>query len=434
MRFPGALQTFDAGDTAGALAAFEEIAAIAQRFGDVDLLVLSWLGRGHALIRLGNLAEGLALLDEVMVAVTTGEVTPMLTGLCYCAVIGISHEIYDLRRAQEWTDALSRMCAAQPDLVPYRGECLVHRAEIMQLHGAWTEAIGEVQLACARLTDPPDQPEAGPAFYQRAELHRLRGEFQQAEDAYRQANQYGSSPQPGLALLRLAQGQVDAAASAIRRVVHEERDRLLRSRSLAAYVEIMLAAGDTASARAGADDLAAISQELDAPLLRAIASQANGAVRLAEDDVQGAMDDLRHAWSIWQALKIPYEAARTRVLIGQCCRAMDDEDSAQMEFDAARRLFWQLDAKPDLRRVEAIARRRPTGPASGLTAREVDVLRLVAAGKTNRAIAAELFLSEKTVARHISNIFTKLSLSSRAAATAYAFEHGLVSPPTQKDP
>jgi DNA-binding CsgD family transcriptional regulator len=425
MLVPGAIQNFDA-DAANSLEVFSEICAIAQRFDDTDLTAIGRIGCGHALIRLGELDQGRALLDEVMVALTTGELSPLIVGLAYCAVIEICHEMYDFRRAQQWTDALTQWCESQPDLVPYRGECLVHRAEIMQLLGAWPDALLQAELACERLSSPPGQPSVGNAFYQRAQILRLRGEFQEAEEAYRQASQWGRTTQPGLALLRLAQGHTEAAEAAIRREVEELRDRSRRCGLLPAYIEVMLGVGDAESARAGADELAEIAVEVDAPPLSAASGQATGAVLLAEGDMLKALEALRNSWTLWQSAEIPYEAARVRVLIGQCCRELGDEDTAQMEFDAARWVFQQLGARPDLARVDVLARRTAPHPVGGLTAREVEVLRLVAAGKTNRAIAADLFLSEKTVARHMSNIFTKLGLSSRSAATAYAFEHDLV--------
>jgi ATP/maltotriose-dependent transcriptional regulator MalT len=284
----------------------------------------------------------------------------------------------------------------------------------------------EAQRACERLADSPGHPAAGMAFYQQAELHRLRGEFAEAEAAYRQASQRGREPQPGLAQLRLAQGQVDAAAAAIRRVMDEAQDRVARSKLLAAYVEILLAAGDVQAARVAADELAQLAGDLDAPLLAAVAAHAQGAVRLAEGDPTGALAALRRAWRAWQDLEVPYEAARVRVLIGLACRRLGDADSAEMELDAARWVFRELEATPDLVRVETLSRKAPAGPAGGLTARELQVLRLVAEGKTNRSIAADLFLSERTVDRHVSNIFTKLGVPSRAAATAHAYQHQLL--------
>ena len=420
---PAGIESFSTGDPATAYARFAQVTAIGDRFGDRDLVTLGRTGQGRAQIRLGRIAEGMALLDEVMVAVTADEGSPILVGATYCSVIDACQEVFDLRRAREWTAALTGWCASQPDLVPFRGQCLVFRAEIMQLHGAWSDAVEEAERACEWLSRPPG-PATGPAFYQRAELHRLRGEFARAEQAYRQASQFGRTPQPGLALLRLAQGQLETAAAAIRRAVEEAQDRLTRARVLAAHAEIMLAAGDVPAARAAADELTAAAADLDAPLLRAVAAHATGAVLLAEGDAPAAVDALRRAWTAWKELKAPYDAARVRVLIGFAYRALGDRDTAAMELDAARLVFRQLGATPDVVRVEALVR-EATARVGGLTAREAEVLRLLAAGKTNRAIAADLFLSERTVDHHVSTIFTKLGLSSRAAAAAFAVEHDL---------
>ena len=292
----------------------------------------------------------------------------------------------------------------------------------------WPDALHEALLACERLGEPPGQPAFGAALYQVAELHRLRGELEDAEGAYRRAAESGRSPYPGLALLRLAQNRREDAAVSIGRVLQEVRHRRVRTRVLSAAVEIMLACGDLAAARAAASELDTHARTLGTPFVRAMAAHAQAAVALAEGDATAALASCRTALTLWCELEAPYQAARAQVLIAQACRALGDKDSADLELEAACRTFEQLGAKVDL----ACLRPSVTTPGrtAGLTARELQVLRLVATGRTNRSIGDALKLSEKTVARHVANIFLKLDVSSRAAATAYAFEHGLISPST----
>jgi ATP/maltotriose-dependent transcriptional regulator MalT len=414
------------GDAPRAYAGFSQASEIGDRFGDPDLIALARHSRGRVLIKVGNIEEGVRLLDEAMAAVEAGAVSPMAAGDVYCSVIEGCLEIHDLRRAHEWTAALIRWCDAQPDLIPYSGQCQVYRAEVLQLHGAWPEAVDAAERACERFLHGSGQPAAGAAFYRQAELFRLRGDLAMAEESYRQASRWGRKPEPGLALLRLAQGRVDVAATGIRRALDLARERMTRSRLLPAYVEIMLAAGEVGAARSAAGELAELADTLEAQLPAAVAAHAEGAVLLAEGDAGSALGVLRRAWEAWQELDAPYEAARVRVLTGLAFRALGDEDSAAMELDAAGWAFQQLGAAPDAARVEALMGQAVSADPHGLTKRELEVLRLLAAGETNRSIAGALFISQRTVDRHVSNIFSKLSVSSRAAATAFAYKHQLV--------
>ncbi len=423
---PTAEQLLGAEDYDAAYATAADAIEIGDRFGEADLISCARHLQGRALIGKGRVEEGLALLDEAMIAVTAGELSPLMTGLIYCSVIDACQQVYALARAWEWTSALTKWCEGQPQMVAFTGTCMVHRAEIMQLHGAWSDAIEEARRACARYSEGIEQQPPAAAFYQQAEVHRLRGEFTAADEAYRIASQRGYEPQPGLALLRMAQGRADAAAAAIRRVVSATTGQLQRTRLLPAYVEIMLAVGDIEDARGACHELAGIAENLDTAVLGAMASHARGAVELAEGDARAALGPLRSTFEAWQRVEAPYEAARVRVLMGMACRAFGDDEGAGLELDAARAVFERLGAAPDLARIDALTKGAPSGHRHGLTPRELQVLRLVAAGKTNKAIAAELFLSGKTVDRHVSNIFNKLDVPSRAAATAYAYQHKLI--------
>ena len=330
-------------------------------------------------------------------------------------------ELFDLGRCRAWTESFARWCDTQQELVLYRGHCFLHRAEMLGLLGAWPEALAEARHACDRLAAPVNPAPLGGACMIEGDLLRLAGDLEGAEAAYQRANELGRDPQPGLALLRLAQGRLDVADAMIRRVLGETADPMSRARLLGPYVEIFLAADDTAAARVAADELRGIATELGTPLLRAHAARATGAVLLAEDNCKAALTELRRAFNEYHALGVRYEAARTRLLIADACEALGDHDAAHMESSSARAALESLGATtPSTTATEA----EPL--PDGLTQRELEVLVLLAQGKTNRTIATELFISEKTVASHVSHIFTKLGVTSRSAATAYAYDHDLV--------
>lgn len=430
LRLPRVFRFTAAGDYAAARAAAAEAAEIGERHGDSDLRELGRSFEGRALIRQGRFSEGLQLLDESMVAVTNGELSPVVSGLIYCAAIAACQQSYALDRAREWTAALSVWCEGQPQLVAFAGACLIHRSEIMQLDGAWPEASEEARRASARLSGTKDL-EAGNALYQEGELYRLRGALEDAERAYAQASERGRDPQPGLSLLRVAQGRTDVAAAAMRRVLSAARDPLQRTRFLPAHVEIMLAASELGEARRAADELALLAEGFGMELLSAISQHAQGAVTLAEGDARAAIEPLQRAQAVWQRIGAPYLSARIRVLVGRAFQELGDEEGAQLERDAAQRIFVELGAAPDVAAIDPLSvtpciEKTSTNGAQGLSPRELEVLLLLASGKTNKLIAGAIFVSEKTVDRHVSNIFAKLGVPTRAAATAWAYRHGLL--------
>jgi DNA-binding CsgD family transcriptional regulator len=409
-----------------------EAAAIGERFGDQDLVSLATFAQGSALIQLGRLREGLTLLDLAMVAVLAGEVSPIISGIVYCGVILSCEDAHELRRAREWTTALTEWCDGQPDLVAFTGRCLVHRAQIMRLDGSWQEAIEEARRAAQRAMKSENRVAAGEAHYQRGEVHRLRGEHPEAEEAYREASGHGRDPQPGLALLRLAQGNHAAAEAAIRRVIAEGFQREptepgRRASVLSAYVEIMAAVDDLQAARDGCMELDSFAEAEDEPgALTAMAAQGRGLVEHAGGHSQESLAPLRQANELWRRFEAPYESARARELIGLACRNLGDADGAELELGAARETFARLGAATDLARVDSVSGLGKAAESEGLTKRELEVLRRLAAGETNKEIATGLVLSVRTVDRHVSNIYAKLGVSSRAAATSFAHEHRLV--------
>jgi DNA-binding CsgD family transcriptional regulator len=417
-----------AGESGAAYAKAQEALAIGERCGDADLSACARMLQGRSLIQQGDVERGLALLDEAMVGVVAGELSPIVTGLIYCSVIEGCQEIYAFGRAREWTEALTRWCEGQSQLIAFSGVCMTHRAEIMVFLGAWSEALEETRRACARCSQVGNPRSAALALYQQAEVQRLRGEFAAAEQSYHGASDLGAEPQPGLALLRLAQGRTRAAAAAIRRALNASNDRLHRLRLLPPYVEIMLAAGQVREARLACEELTEIARPLETAggVLSGIVAHVRGAVELAEGEPLSALVSLRRAWRIWQQLEASYLSARARLLLSLACRALGDHDGCHFELDAARMAFERLGAAPDAARLVSASLSAPAQEAYRLSARELQVLRLVATGRTNKAIASELVLSEKTIDRHVSNILTKLDVPSRAAATAFAYQHHLI--------
>lgn len=410
------------GNVAGVAACCERIGAIGRKWDDANLIAFALVNSGRALIYSGRVPEGLARLDEGMVALATAEVSPIIAGMVYCTMIDGCQELAEYHRMAEWTAVLTRWCDDQPELVAYTGQCAVHRGQILRARGSYREALDELAHAVQRYAANGMDPAVGLAVYERGEVLRTLGDLDAAEAAYEEAATYGHEPQPGLMLLWLARGRTSAAVAAVHRLLGEMRDPVTRSRRLGAAVEILVAAGRVDEGREAADELVSIAESFECESVSSMAAYAAGLVALADDDPAAALTHLRRAWKGWIDAEARYDAARARVRIALALRTLGDEVSARSELSVAGRTFAELGAEPARREVERLL---TTGLPDGLTAREVDVLRLVSTGQSNPQIAAALFLSEKTVARHLSNIFTKIGVTSRTAAAAYAHEHDL---------
>jgi DNA-binding CsgD family transcriptional regulator len=413
------------GDADGAIALAERAVQIAGRVRDPNLTPMATHTLGLALLAAGRVPEGLPLLDEAMTAAIAGEMDDYFTGVVYCNVIDACLQIADVRRAGEWSQAATAWCASLREGSIYTGLCRVNRAEVAALRGAWEQAEAEALRAVHEVQSfAPDG--AAAALYHVGEIRRRRGDDAGAEEAFARAADLGYDPQPGLALLRFAQGKAEAARRALGHEPSPQLSPLRRAQVLAARVELAIASDDLDAARAAIDAFQALAARYPTPVLGAEAASARGLVALAEGRAEEAADTLRDAFGMWRDLRLPYEAARVRAAHGRALLACGDEEAGARTLRSAATALEELGAGPEAARVRAAIKpgSEELLPA-GLTPREADVLRLVAAGKTNREIAAELFISEHTVARHLQNMFAKLGVSTRSAATAYAYEHRL---------
>ncbi len=413
----------DGPDQSAVVAAARRVRDLGRRHDDANLVAIGLLGEGRSLLRQGDVRTGMALLDESMVLVLSGEVLPDWAGNVYCHLMSACHELADLRRARFWVEATTRWLATLPAAVLFTGICRVHRSQVLQATGDWAGSEREAARVCADLADIAGAA-AAEGHYQLGELARLRGDVADAERSYQRAHLLGRDPQPGLALLRAVQGRPDAGAASLRAaLLVETANPLARARLRAAQADIALLVGDLATADEAVEELARVAESHASPGFTAAAGHWRGAVLLARQRPTEAVPCLHDACRAWQELGAPHDCARTRVLLAEAYRLLGDADGADLELSAAAEIFERLGAAPD---AAAVALRRGTiVRPGGLTDRELEVLGELAAGRSNREIARTLVISEKTVARHLSNIFTKLEVGTRTAAAAWAHQHDL---------
>lgn len=412
------------GDLATAAETAADIAGYGDRFGEPDLLAQGLSMRGRLMAHTGEVQAGLRVLDEAMIGVLAGEVSPIISGIVYCTLIEACVLVSDYARMTEWTRALSSWCDAQPGLVAFTGQCAVHRGQMLRLHGAFHSAVDELQRAVDRYERSGGDDAVGLAHRERGDVLLVLGEHDLAEEAYDAAARSGCSAQPGRAALWLARGEVSHAAMALRTLLSEVGDPVERSRLLPVAVEAAVAGGRIDEAAGWADELGEIATSFGSTALRAAADAVGARVLLERGEPEPAVAAARNAVERWFGLSVPYEAARCRTLLARALKALGDRKTAAVELAVAKADFATLGARTAEFEVDRLLGDAPV--PGDLSPRELEVLRLVATGKTNAEIAGELFVAEKTVARHLSNIFNKLDVGSRTAAAAFAFEHRLL--------
>ncbi len=413
----------EAGDEERAEELIGAVLDLADRHDEATLHAQGLFAAGVLAIRRGRMEEAWQRLDEAMLPVQEGRVLPEWTGNLYCRMMQLCHELGDLRRAQRWTEITERW---HPDYAPaviFRGICRVHRVQLLQVHGEWERAEQEARQATTELAEL-DVAVVAEADYRLGELHRLQGALDEAEDDYRRAHRNGRDPLPGLALVHLRRGRGQVAMSVLDAALASATTPQERAPLLAARVEVALARDDPGLAERLVAELAELARSHDSPCWRADAQRWEGAVLLARDRPAAAVPVLREARRLWQQVDAPYDVARVRLDLAAALEALGDRDSARREQDAAVETLEQLGARQDLARVRA---RRPADrDPDGLSPRELEIVAAIAAGETNRAAAERLHISERTVARHLANIYLKADVSSRTAAVAWARDRGLL--------
>ncbi|MBB4932761.1 DNA-binding CsgD family transcriptional regulator [Lipingzhangella halophila] len=430
LRYLEAAEALDQGRLADALDAAQYMRQVADRCDDRTLYAGGLVTEGIAVVKQGRVGAGLAVLDEAMLPVRAGEVAPKWVGNLYCQLMSLFIEMADVRRARDWTAATERWCDRHSSPAMFAGVCRVHRAQLLRLAGAWRDAEQHAAQACRDLADM-NVGVVAEGHYVLGELCRLRDDLAGAQAAYDRADELGRDPQPGRALLRLAQGRGDAAARELRTALSGTDQPLGRAPLLSAQVDVAAATGDADLARRAAGELGDVADTYGTAGLVAAARQAGGTARLVMGEAERALPLLRDAMRRWRALDARYDAARVRCLLARALHALGDGDAAVRESATASAVFAELGAAGAagdfVTPPEADAAGEGVLPG-GLSPREAEVLTCVAAGLANRRIAGALAISERTVERHLANIFRKLGVASRTEAAGYAFEHGLVHP------
>ena len=406
------------GDLDRARALARQVRGAAQRASDPTLLSLALMTEGTARLRGGAMAEGMALLDEAMLPVKAGRIPPDMAGNLYCQMIAACWELFDLRRAREWTAATEHWCEHFDSAVMFSGICRMHRVQLRQVSGEWDVAAADARVVCTELVGMNTQVVAE-GHYLLGELLRLRGDVAGAEAAYLRAHELGRDPQPGLALLTAQTDAVGAGLASLRTALATHQGaEYSRAPLLHAVVDLAVDVADPVVAGEASEQLTAMADRWQSEGLYAMATHARGAVLIASGDASEAVTALRDAVRRWQDLEAPYACARSRMLLAQAYSALGDHGAATRELDVAERTLTALDAVVDLRRLQRL---RPGAELpGGLTPREAEILRQVAYGGTNKQVAEALVISEKTVARHLANIYVKLDVSTRTAAVAWA--------------